>query len=271
MAKKRVDGAVFRFSYSHVQTGGKLVNTGEALEQMGSGRVCLELTDRGLDALPLSAGEVAARAGRLTKVVGKLRRQGVRAELAVSPAAVGGKGAGARRRALGRLYVAAATSGARTMWVDHGGFAEDGAGAREELMGELRAIRQAVTGAAARPVRLGLIGARPREYLARGTNGVELARVLAGRDRPLLAQGVGFGRDCDRCGVLRVGQELAIVGAQAEAAGSRAWSGRHSLHRPPAGKHRPGRRSRRRRCPRAAGSPSTQRHRAYPDRHLHRR
>ncbi len=209
-----------QFSHNHVHTGGKVVNTTDALEQMGAGEVFLSVTNGVLDGAE-ALGTLRERLASTASAIRTLRRKGVKTHLVLPSLSMLVAADGGLKRRLKRLYAEAAGAGAVSIWVDDTYEIAGGRGGRwgqavgrREYVGWFRAIGRTIRGVSER-LEVGLIGADAGYYGRMGLSGVELAEVLARGGRAILAQSEPLTSDYRRTDILRVGQVLGTAAALA--------------------------------------------------------
>ena len=224
MGRESLPMFTLQFGHNHVHTAGKVVNTTEALEQMEAGEVFLSVTNGAWDGAE-SLGELRERLVSTVRAIRTLRRQGVRTHLVLPSLSGLVQEDGGLKRQLRRLYAeAAGESRAVSIWIDDTyevGGGGRGAGktggpavGRREYVGWFRTMGRTIRGVSAR-LPVGLIAAEPGYYGRLGLSGPELAEVLAGGGRAMLAQAQPLGNDYCRTDILGVAQVLGTVSALA--------------------------------------------------------
>ena len=107
------------FRYSHFETGGKLENIYDCLDSFDDLiRIGLDLTNGRLDDLPLELSEIRTRAARAKTAITHLRKRGYAPDLILPGLLSGSVADPAHRDYLKKAIASAATTGARTIWLD---------------------------------------------------------------------------------------------------------------------------------------------------------
>ena len=210
MAKKASAALTYRFSYSHISTAGKLENTIDALEYAETNTACLSLTDAGLEPAIPSRPSVTQRTAKVKAVAAKLRRKGIAAELIVPAALPKTPAAAGKHSYIKHLYTSAAQTGVRTIWVDNSTCRTGAKIDKRLLLNHFRIIKRTVTSVAP-TTRLGLIAAPAATSGPCPVTATEIAVLLAGKHRPLLAQAQPFAQDGRRTDILEVIQTLSAT------------------------------------------------------------
>ena len=201
MPNKSATVLILRFAYRHIQTEGKLQNTIDALEEIDSPRVCLSLTEPELDGTVLADSVISERLGRVKKAIAELRRNKITAELILPGVWSSRATDNMYKRYLKLLYSNAAEIAVRTIWVNDAAVTGNRRLTRRGILASFNSIRRAAcTGNPL--VRLGLIAAMPEQYARSGVTATEIAEVLAGHHKPLLAQIQPYQEDYQRTEIL---------------------------------------------------------------------
>ena len=191
------------FAYNHFQTDGKLENVLEILQHIDAKTVGLSITNGKLDGPAPDRYEIADRTGRIKTVIAKLRPRGITTEIILP-------GLNCAEKYLAMVCSMAAQTGAKTIWLND---TEKTETTGQTKQGAAAAARD-IIGAKSPKSQLGLISDRPEEYMAAGTTATEIATILAGKNKPLLAQGQLNQTDYDRTEILQAAQSIATVAGQ---------------------------------------------------------
>lgn len=201
MPNKSATVLILRFAYRHIQTEGKLQNIIDALEEIDSPRVCLSLTEPGLDETMLAGSVISERFGQVKKAIAELHRNKITVDLVLPGVWSSRATDNAYKRYLKSLYANAAEMAVRTIWVDDAVVTNNRRSTRRGILASFNSIRRAVhTGNPL--IRLGLIAAMPEQYARSGVTATEIAEVLAGHRKPLLAQIQPYQEDYCRTEIL---------------------------------------------------------------------
>jgi len=213
-----------RYEYRHFQTDGKLENVYEALDEVEAERVCLSVASEILDGPMLDKEKLSKRMERVNTVVKKMNRRGYACELIL--AGPGGKRLdnNSYKQYIRKLYSLAGQVKAKVVWVDDSEASHRKKISRRQLLNWFQMVRRAVHKVNPR-MRLGLMAGLPEYYAKGGTTADEIAKVLAGTGRPLLAQSQGVGTDYDRRRILDSVQATAVSKALAKDKANIEWQG----------------------------------------------
>lgn len=213
MPKDSTDTYIIRFSYDHFHTDGKVENLVEALNVNNTDRVLLSLVNKGLDDDILSAETLVERIERTGKICRKLKRSGFFPEVVLPGLLPGISGQVKWVQFLKDTYKQAAKIKVPILWIDDLDGQADKKGGRNEAIAWYKSISQLVLRKNPK-MRLGLIAAEPAVYAEKSVSPAELARAIAGKKTPLLAQSQGFNNDNCRGDILNVSRNLSMSVAQ---------------------------------------------------------